>query len=227
MDLPKQSTEGLFCWCWVRGAPAHWGIEGGREVILDLPEVCYPWKVLAAIQAIRSCSPFSSLTGDTGSKNNCQKVFDVIDKPFVPTEAPPLASPNKTAQNLRVSGKNMLGCMWNQATRRKRNCNSHSWFLQTTLQSVEGIPRGTRSFTPHPFPCPRPPFPLPAATAAPLPFATQPSQSWLFQHSPCCSCPGIRKDILFSSFRQLHFEHACWTAGERGVVPSLLPLSHQ
>lgn len=103
MDLPKQSSEGLFCWCWVRGASAHQRIEARREVILDLPEVCYPWKVLAAIQAIQACSPFSSLTGDTGSKNSCQKGFSVIDKP--PTEAPPLASPNKTARNLRVGGK--------------------------------------------------------------------------------------------------------------------------
>lgn len=70
-----------------------------------MPEVCYPWKVLAAIQAIQACSPFSSLTGDTGSKNSCRKGFNVIDKPFVSTEAPPLASPNKTARNLRVGGK--------------------------------------------------------------------------------------------------------------------------
>lgn len=87
------------------GASAHWGIEARREVILDLPEVCYPWKVLAAIQAIQACSPFSSLTGDTGSKNSCQKGFSVIDKPFVSTEAPPLASPNQTSQNLRIGGK--------------------------------------------------------------------------------------------------------------------------
>lgn len=87
------------------GPSAHGGIEARREVILDLPEVCYPWKVLAAIQAIQACSPFSSLTGDMGSKNSCQKGFNVIDKPFVSTEAPPLESPNKTAQNLRISGK--------------------------------------------------------------------------------------------------------------------------
>lgn len=71
-----------------------------------------------------------------------------------------------------------------------------------------------------------PPLPLPAATAAPLPFKTQPCQSWLFQCFPCCFCPGIRKDILLSSFRQLHFECACWTAGEREEVPSPLPVSH-
>ena len=71
-----------------------------------MPEVCYPWKVLAAIQASFPCShPFSSLTGESGSKNSCQKGFNVIDKPSVSTEAPPLASPNKTAQNLRIGGK--------------------------------------------------------------------------------------------------------------------------
>lgn len=89
-----------------RGPQRCWRIEAGREVILDLPEVCYPWKVLAAIQASFPCShPFSSLTGESGSKNSCQKGFNVIDKPFVSTEAPPLASPNKTAQNLRIGGK--------------------------------------------------------------------------------------------------------------------------
>jgi len=68
--------------------------------------VCYPQKVLAAIQASFPCShPFSSLTGESGSKNSCQKGFNVIDKPFVSTEVPALASPNKTAQNLRISGK--------------------------------------------------------------------------------------------------------------------------
>lgn len=90
-----------------RRGPQHcWGIEAGREVILDLPEVCYPWKVLAAVQASFPCShPFSSLTGEPGSKNSCQKGFNVIDKPFVSTEAPPQASPSKTAQNLRIGGK--------------------------------------------------------------------------------------------------------------------------
>jgi len=44
-----------------------------------------------------AATPFSSLTGVSGSKTSCQRGFSVIDKPFVSTEAPPLASPNKTA----------------------------------------------------------------------------------------------------------------------------------
>lgn len=75
-------------------------------VIPHLSEVCYPWKVLAAIQASFPCShPFSSLTGESGSKNSCQKAFNVIDKPFVSNEAPPLTRPNKTVRNLRIDGK--------------------------------------------------------------------------------------------------------------------------
>lgn len=167
--------------------PQHcWEIEAGREVILDLPEVCCPWKVLAAIQASFPCShPFSSLTGELGSKNSCQEGFNVIDKPFVSTEALPLASPNKTAQNLRISGKTCwAACGIKQqevSASVTVTVNFYKWLCNPWRKSPEGLKVVVLIPSPHP-PCPL--LPRPAAAAAPLPLTTQLCQSWLFPAFP-------------------------------------------
>lgn len=114
--------------------------------------------------------------------------------------------------------------MWNKATRRKWECNSHSWFLQTTVQSTEEIPRGTPSFSLDPFSCPRPP----SLFQQPLQLLSH------LQLSPAraafSSVPPLflswHQERYFALFFQLHFEHACRTAGEREAVPSPLPVSH-
>lgn len=185
-----------------RGPRRCWGIEAGREVILDLPEVCYPWKVLAAIQASFPCShPSSSLTGESGSKNSCQKGFNVIDKPFVSTKAPPLASPNKTAQNLRIGGKTC----WAACGIKQQEVSvsvTVSQFLQMTVQSMQEIPGGTRSCSPDPFPSPCSRLPPPAARAAPLPFTTQFWQSWLFPAFPLFFSLSLHLERYFAFFFQ-------------------------
>lgn len=71
--------------------------------------------------------------------------------------------------------------MWNKAIRSKYECNSHSQFLQMTVQSTEEIPGGGTELYSWSLPIPTPLLPLPAATAAPLPLKTQ---IWLFPAFP-------------------------------------------
>lgn len=153
----------------------NWSWEGGNSR--------FAWSVLP-MEGTGCYSSFLSLqpplTGESGSKNSCQKGFNVIDKPFVSTEAPPLASPNKTSQNLCIGGKTCWAACGIKPQGVSASVTSHSWFLQMTVQSTEKIPQGTWSCSADPFPSPCPLLPLPAATAAPLPFTTHLCQTWLF-----------------------------------------------
>lgn len=181
------------------GASAHRGIEARREVILDLPEVYYPWKVLAAIQAIQACSPFSSLTGDTGSKNSCQKGFNVIDKPFVSAEAPPLASPSKTAQNLRISGKTCWAASGIKQQEESESVTVTVDFYKRLCNPRRKSPGGLQVVVLIPSPAHAPP-PSSSSLCSSSPIYNSALPELPFPVFPRCFCPGIRKDILVSSF---------------------------
>lgn len=192
--------------------------------------MCYPWKVLAAIQASFPCShPFSSLTGELGSKNSCQEGFNVIDKPFVSTEALPLASPNKTAQNLRISGKTCWAAcgIKQQEVSESVTVTVHfyKWLCNPRRKSPEGLEVEVL------IPSPTAPPPPPASSRC----SSSPSYNSAL---PELAFPSFSLDLVFFFFSVLalgtascflwgllHFKHASWTAGGREAVSSPLPIS--
>lgn len=210
-----------------RGPQCCWEIEAGREVILDLPEVCYPWKALAAIQASFPRShPMSSLTGESGSKNSCQKGFNVIDKPFVSTEAPQLASPNKTTQNLRIGGKTCwAACGIKQqevSVSVTVTVDFYKWLCKPWRKSPEGLE--VVVLIPSPPHAPSSPCQQPLQLLSHLQLSSAELAFPIFSPFFFFFCLCIWKDISLSSFRPLHFKHASWTAGEREVFSSPLPV---